>query len=151
MNARKGNAHPLRTVTLNIRSIGVNTVNWVCGGGGVYPLKKNCWLSFLHPRSQQGRTYVPGSQYIYINSEYYIIVLMCSVLYLLQSRGCDISPGIVYMRSHSTNLNIAGQKVEPQGHAQLIRKEGVTYVGHALTACSCETEHNTWIYMYTTL
>lgn len=140
MNARKGNAHRLRTVTLNIRSIGVNTVNWV--GGAYIPLKK-LLIVFFTPRSQQGRTYVPGSQYIYINSEYYIIVLMCSVLYLLQSRGCDISPSIVYMRSHSTNLNIAGQKVEPQGHAQLIRKEGVTYVGHALTACSCETEHNT--------
>lgn len=142
MNARKGNAHPLRTVTLNIRSIGVNTVNWVCGGGAYIPLKKIVDCLFYTPDHSRDVHNVPGSQYIYINSEYYIIVLMCSVLYLLQSRGCDISPGIVYMRSHSTNLNIAGQKVEPQGHAQLIRKEGVTYVGHALTACSCETEHN---------
>lgn len=48
MNARKGNAHRLRTVTLNIRSIGVNTVNWV-GGGGVYPLKKIVDCLFYTP------------------------------------------------------------------------------------------------------
>lgn len=47
MNARKGNAHPLRTVTLNIRSIGVNTVNWV--GGAYIPLKKLLIVFFTPP------------------------------------------------------------------------------------------------------
>lgn len=48
MNARKGNAHCLRTVTLNIRSIGVNTVNWV-GGGRISPLKKIVDCLFYTP------------------------------------------------------------------------------------------------------
>lgn len=66
---------------------------------------------------------------------------MCSVLYLSQTR----MSGHINMRSQSTNFNIARKtpvrpKSNREGTPSLYNGKGVTFVGHARTACSSETK-----------
>lgn len=110
MNARKGNARRLRTVTLNIRSIGVNTVNW--GGGRISPLKKIVDCLFYTPIT--AGTYIRPWITVYLYKQRILhnrINVQCLVSITIT--GCDISPGIVYMRSHSTNLKSRTARARP--------------------------------------
>lgn len=65
---------------------------------------------------------------------------MCSVLYLSQTRGCDICPDTLICEVRVQTSTLPAKHQSREGTPSLYNGKGVTFVGHARTACSSETK-----------